>query len=185
MQNHKYLVEDCFVLTPRDVGKRPDRLRRIGVNILETRKDINYWFDDINEPTRLFISVDGHEPQEFVWELVDLTFGIREYFYCSCGHRATKLYLPPNGTEFKCRECHKLKYELTLLNRKSVAGGAIYRINRLHKLANDRAAMSRIFYNGEYTKRFNRFLGLCDQAGLDSIVKGANDLKELINWQTS
>jgi len=184
MQNNKYLVEDCFVLTPRDVGGS-GCIRKIGVNILEHRPDIKYWFDNMDDPTRLFISVDGHKPQEIAWELVELTFGIREYFYCSCGHRAAKLYLSPNGVEFKCRECHKLKYELTLLNRKSVAGGAIYRINRLHKLANDRTAMSRIFYNGGYTKRFERFLGMCDRAGLDSIVKGAKDLKELINWQAS
>lgn len=130
----------------------------------------------------LFVSVNGQNPQKFAWELVEMTFGEKAYFYCPCGYRATKLYLPPNSSEFKCRKCHKLRYELTVLNRKSVAGKSIYQINRLHKLANSRAGMSRIFYNGNFTKRFERFLRLCDRAGLESIVKGANDLKALIKW---
>lgn len=180
MENNKYLVEDCFALTPRDVGWRYDRIRKLGVNQIEGRNDITYWFDDMDMPSRLFVSVGGHEPQEFKWEPVELAFGDSAYFYCECGYRARKLYLLPNGFEFKCRKCHSLRYELNIVNKNSVAGRSIYRINRLHKLANSRAGMSRIFYNGEYTKRFERFLGLCDRAGLYSIVKGANDLKKLI-----
>ena len=179
--DNKYLVEECFFITPKDVGERLYRVRKLGVNILENRPDITYWFDDMNNPAKLFISINGRESQSFDWELVELTFGEREYFYCSCGHRATKLYLPPNSCEFKCRKCHNLKYELLSFNSKSVAGKNIYKINRLHKLANSRASMSRIFYNGQYTKRFERFLGLCERAGLDSIVQGANDLKTLVN----
>lgn len=179
--DNKYLIEECFHLTPRDVRSRFDHILRIGVNSLKDRPEINFWFEDEDDPTHLFISVDGHEPQDLVWELDELTFGAKAYFHCSCGYRASKLYLPPNGTEFKCRKCHKLKYELSVVNKKSVAGKSIYRINRLHKLANSRASMSRIFYNGQYTKRFERFLRLCERAGLDSIVKGANDLKALVN----
>lgn len=177
----KYLVEECFTLTPRDVGRRRfGRVRKIGVNILEERDDVSYWFDDIHAPSYLFLSVAGSEPQKLVWEPVELTFGESAYFYCSCGYRATKLYLPPNSTEFKCRKCHKLRYEVTVVNKESIAGKSIYRINRLHKLANNRASMSRIFYNGNFTKRFERFLNQCDRAGFNSIVKGANDLKALI-----
>jgi hypothetical protein len=179
MEN-RYLVEDCFYLTPRDVGNRFDRVRKLGINTLEHRPGIRYWFDDMSEPKYLFVSVDGHEPQKFKWESVEITFGEKGYFYCSCGHRATKLYLPPRSTEFKCRKCHELRYELTVLNRKSVAGKVIYRVNRIQKLANSRAGMGRIFYKGQYTKRFERFLGLCDRAGLESIVQGANDLKKLV-----
>jgi hypothetical protein len=178
--DNRYLVENCFFLTPRDVGRRFDRIRKLGVNNLEHRPGITYWFDDMSEPTCLFVSVDGSEPQKIDWKPVELTFGETAYFYCGCGYKARKLYLLPGGKEFKCRKCHKLKYELTVLNRNSIAGRSIYRISRLHKLANSRACMSRIFYNGNYTKRFERFLRLCERAGLDSIVKGANDLKELI-----
>jgi hypothetical protein len=178
--NNRYLVGECLTLTPRDVGKRWDRIRKLGVNQLAHHPGISYWFDDMGDPSRLFISVQGHEPQSFAWELIRLTFGDAAYFYCPCGHRASKLYLLPNGNEFKCRKCHKLQYHLSTFNRQSVAGRSLYRANRLQKLANSRASMGRILYNGEYTKRFQRFLGLCDRAGYDSIVQGAKDLKTLI-----
>ncbi|MDO8565832.1 MAG: hypothetical protein Q7S04_01430 [Candidatus Moranbacteria bacterium] len=177
---NKYLVEECFFLTPRDVGRRFDRIRKLGTNILEGRDDISYWFDDMSEPTCLFVSVDGHEPQKFIWEPVELTFGEAAYFHCGCGYKARKLYLLPSGNEFKCRKCHNLRYALSVLNSKSIAGRVIYRANRLHKLANSRACMGRIFYDGNFTKRFERFLGLCDKAGLEDIVRGANALKELV-----
>lgn len=173
-------VEDIFVLTPRDVGRRFDRVRKLGINKLERRPDVNYWFDDMSEPSCLFLSVDSCEPQKFAWEIVELTFGYRAYFRCSCGLRVSKLYLPIYSKEFKCRKCHKLQYQLSTFNKNSVAGRSLYRMNRLQKLAESRANMSRIFYNGNYTKKFERFLGLCDRAGFDSIVKDANDLKALI-----
>lgn len=181
MNNNRFLVEDCYYLTPRDVGRRSGRVRKLGINILEGRDDISYWFDDMSNPTRLFVGVKDHEPQEFMWEEISLTFGERAYFYCPCGCRVAKLYIPPNGFELKCRNCHNLHYALTVLNKNSPAGRAVYQMNRLQKLANSRASMDRIFYRGEYTKRFKGFLCLCKKAGLDNIVKGAEDLKELIN----
>lgn len=167
-------------MTTKDVGRRFDRIRKIGVNSLERRPGIQYWFDDMTDPTCVFISVDGHEPQRFAWEAIEITFGERAYFRCTCNHRAAKLYLPPNGTKFLCRGCHGLQYRLSSFNRHSVAGVALYRMNRLQKLADSRASMGRILYDGKYSKRFERFLGLCDRAGLDSIVQGASDLKTLI-----
>jgi len=43
-----------------------------------------------------------------------------------------------------------------------------------------REKMGRILYKNNFTKRFERFLNLCNKAGLDDVVKGANTLKELI-----
>lgn len=176
----KYLVEECFALTPRDVGWRIDRPRKLGMNILKHRPEISYWFDNMSNPAWLFVSIDSHEPQKLAWETVEITFGEKDFFYCSCGYRAMKLYLLPRGNEFKCRKCHNLRYELTVLNRKSVAGRVIHRANRIQKLADSRMAMGRIFYNGQYTKKFERFLGQCERAGLEDIVKGAKALKELV-----
>ena len=179
MEN-KYLVEECFTLTPRDVGRRFDRIRRVRVNKLEWNDKISYWFDDIENPEWLFISVSGNEPQRFKWELVDITFGEKQYFYCQCGYRAMKLYLLPNGKEFKCRKCHNLQYQLTTYSKNSIAGKSLYRLNRFQKLSETRMNLGRILYEGNFTKKFERFLRLCDRAGYDSIVKGANDLRELI-----
>ncbi|HAJ44447.1 MAG: hypothetical protein UV53_C0006G0012 [Candidatus Azambacteria bacterium GW2011_GWE1_42_9] len=180
MNNH-YMIEECFFITPRNVGGRFGHVRKLGINELENRSDISYWFDDMSEPTCLFVSVNGNEPQKFDWEPVDITFGETAYIRCHCGYRARKLYLPPNGKEFKCRKCHKLQYQLTKFNRHSIAGRSLYKMNRLQKLADSRANIGRILYNGNYTKKFTRFLGLCDRAGLESIVRGAKDLKTLMN----
>lgn len=176
----RYLVEDCFAITPRDVGWRLDRVRKLGVNILERRSDISYWFDDMAKPTCLFVSVAGHEPQKLSWETVEITFGYKDFFFCPCGHRAMKLYLLPGGNEFKCRKCHKLQYQIATFNPDSVAGKPLYKLNRLQRLADSRANMGRILYNGNYTKKFMRFLRLCRRAGLGSVVEDANGLMALI-----
>jgi hypothetical protein len=177
---HKYLVEECFVLTPKDVGRRWDRIRKLGVNKLAWRSDVSYWFDDMSDPKWLFLGVAGSEPQQLKWEVLKITFGEKQYFYCECGHRASKLYLPPSGSAFKCVHCHNLRYQLSTFSRKSVAGKTLYQMNRMQKLAESRAGMRKILHNGRFSRRFESFLRQCDRAGLDSIVQGANDLKALI-----
>lgn len=175
-----YLVEECFVLTPRDVGRRNDRVRKIGGNALERRADISYWFDNMDEPTRLFVCIAGHKPQSFAWEEVEITFGDTAYFYCACGYRAAKLYLPPNESEFKCRKCHGLRYEITTINRASASGRALYRLNRMIKLANSREKIN-VFYNGDFTKGFKRFLTLSERAGFG----GNDEAEDLITFVKS
>ncbi len=167
--NTELFVENCYTLTPKDL------LLGLG-----TRADINFWAEDPDDKSDWCISVSGNEPQKIALEWRDITYGARAYFRCMCDYRATKLYLPLNGHEFKCRRCHGLQYQLTTYNRHSVAGKVLYRLNRLQKLSDSRASMGRILYNGNYTKKFERFLSLCDRAGYDSIVKGAMDLKDLI-----
>ena len=169
MSTESRCVEDSLSLTTKDLLQ--------GVYL---RPDITYWQEDSNDKSIWSISVTGSEPQEIAMEWEPVTYGERPYFRCECGHRATKLYLPPNGHKFKCRECHNLHYQLTTFNRYSIAGRKLYQVNRLNKLSNNRAGMSRIFYNGNYTKKFERFLGQCEKAGFNSIVQGANDLKLLI-----
>ena len=166
----KSCVEDCVTLTTKDL-----------LQGVYKRSDITYWQEDQNDQSIWSISVAGNEPREVAMEWEDVTYGKRAYFRCSCGHRATKLYLPLNTHEFKCRTCHHLHYQLSTFNRYSVAGRAIYKLNRMNKLSANRAGMSRIFYNGNYTKRFERFLGQCERAGcFDNIVRGAADLKQLL-----
>ena len=164
-------VEDCFAISPNDILQ----------NRYNGRTDISYWpEDDSADPATVFVSMADKGPQQLDLEWEAITFGKRAYFLCSCGHRSAKLYLPLHSHEFKCRECHKLQYRLSSFNRNSVACRAIYRMNRLQKLTDSRANMSRILYDGKFSKRFESFLRLCDRAGLDSIVKGANDLRILI-----
>jgi len=169
--NTNLLVENSFSITANDAleGRQ------------HNRSDLNYWLEDENDPSAITVSIAGNEPQELNLEWVDITYGSRAYFLCSCGLRVARLYLPGNCKEFRCRRCHGLQYQLTTFNRYSIAGRKLYQINRLNKLSGNREGMSRIFYNGNYTKRFERFLGQCERAGFDSIVEGANALKLLIN----
>lgn len=169
--NTDLFVESSFSLTPNDVLQD----RHHG------RIDINYWIGDGAEPSVVFVTIDAKEPQIIGLDWQDITYGKKAYFLCSCGVRVLKLHLPLHGKEFKCRTCHGLHYELTTYNRYSIAGMKLYQLNRLNKLSNNRAGMSRIFYNGEYTKRFERFLGQCERAGFNSIVDGANALKQLVH----
>ena len=164
-------VEDSFAISPKDILQ----------NRYSGRTDISYWSeDDSADPSAVFVSMTGKEPQELVLEWNDITYGKRPYFICSCGHRSAKLYLPIHSHEFKCRECHQLQYQLSSFNRNSVGGKSLYKFNRLQKLSNSRADMARILYNGNYSKRFQRFLRLCDKAGLNDVVRGADSLKALL-----
>ena len=180
MATESSFVEDSFALTPKDVLRNIQRPHRIGTAADDRRDDVDYWLEHPSDVSVVMVSVGKREPQRVVMEWEVMTFGERAYFRCGCGLRVAKLLLPLNGTEFKCRKCHRLQYQLTCINRRSIAGASIYRMNRLRKLTYNRAGMSRIFYNGNYTKRFERFLGLCDRAGLDGIVRGAHDLKTLL-----
>lgn len=170
-------IENSFSISAKDILHN----RRLVVDDGNTHHEVNYWIEETAHASTVHISTKGGEPQTFDMELEELTFGKRGYFKCSCGLRVNRLFLPHNGTEFGCRKCHGLQYQLSSFNRYSVAGKSLYRINRLHKLSNSRAGMTRIFYGGSYTKKFERFLRLCDRAGLDHIVKGAEDLRTLLN----
>lgn len=172
--NSDLFVEDSRILTPKDVFRSASHTQKKEMN------DIDYWLEDVSDPSAVLVSVGGREPQRITLEWEGITFGERAYFRCVCNQRVTKLFLPRKSTEFKCRKCHRLQYQLSSFNRYSTAGRYLYRANRLQKLANSRAGMDRIFYDGQYTKKFERFIGLCDKAGLDDIVRGANALKELV-----
>lgn len=164
-------VEDAFSISPNDIL----------LNRYNDRTDITCWpVDDSADPATVFVGMAGREPQELILEWNDITYGKRAFFVCSCGHRASKLYLPSHSHEFKCRECHGLQYQLSSFSKNSSVGKSLYRMNRLQKLSDSRADMGRIIYNGKFSKRFERFLRLCDRAGLSDVVEGANSLKALL-----
>ena len=177
----KYFIEDAITLTPKNLLNGNVYNKKSGIDTANMFPFINYWMETEEDPSVWMISVNNKEPQRVAIEWETITYGERAYFRCSCDHRASKLYLPPNGNEFKCKNCHKMVYQLTTFNRNSVAGKTLYKMNRMHKLAEKRASMGRVLYKGIYTKKFERFLGLCNKAGYTSIVKGAEQLRELIN----
>jgi len=178
--NTELLIENTFSISPRDILQNLHYIQRSGFEENKGRPNINCWLEDPADTSKVFISASGRDPQMLNLEWVDITYGKRAYFQCSCGLRVSKLYLPIHGNLFKCRKCYKLQYFLTTFNKNSIAGINLYKMNRFQKLADSRANMGRILYKGEYTGRFKRFLGLCDKAGFNTVVQGANDLMTLI-----
>ena len=175
--NSDLFVEDSLFLSPKDI--------LCGISSSQNKKGdsriLDYWLDNPAEPSIAFVSISGNEPQSISIEWKTITFGERAYFLCECNCRVSRLYLPQDKAKFKCRKCHNLQYQLASFSRYSVAGKSLYHMNRLQKLTNSRAGMGRVFYKGHYTKRFERFLGLCEKAGLESVVQGARVLKELVS----
>lgn len=188
LMNSAYLIEGCPSLTigsvKRDLGrcrmKEADITGAINIVHGAVILTVDYWFEYIDNNAFFVISVDGHAPQRILLSEQELYFGTRNYFVCDCGKRVHKLYLPPGKAEFRCRSCYKLIYELSTINRNSTHGRLLYIANRTIKLANRRADMSRIIYKSRYTKKYKRFLRLCEKAGLNNVVKDARDLMAAI-----
>lgn len=179
-------VENSFALTAKMVMTTIRDVLDIGpVMYKKPHPDVDYWFDDIYEPSILMVSVRGGEPQQIGMELKVITYGERAYFQCECGVRVSKLFLPPHATQFKCRKCHALRYQLSTINRNSVAGKKLYQATRVERIINKRTHIDRIFYRGEYTKRFESFLTQCDKAGLDTVLYGAAMMKVLLQGNYS
>jgi hypothetical protein len=175
-------IEDCFCLTPKWIRDNEYRIRKIGAPINPDRPDINYWFEDKTYCLQtMFITVGGSEPQAIDFVEVETPIAWREYFICPvCGERVYKLFLLPNGKEFRCRKCHHptLKYFLTAISKKSPHGKMLYATNRMDKLSKQREKMGTILYQGEQTKKFKSFLRQCKRAGYTKVVDDAERFME-------
>lgn len=177
--NNIYLVEDCRAITTKEALELAHTGRSKNI-----KSDINCWLENIRNQDILYLSIGGREPQEINIEYRDITFGQTAFFNCSCGCRVSKLFLLPNSSsvsDFKCKKCHSLKYRLSTLNSKSIAGIAIKRMNKINKLVDKREKITRIFYRGKYTAKFNNFLDECRTVGLHDVVNNAKELMEVVN----
>ena len=106
----------------------------------------------------------GEEPQKILLAERELTFGVRTYLSCGCGHKTNALYLKLGY--FACRNCQKLHYRSTNLNRTSEHGQFLFLQERRLRLMEMREKIDRPIYKGRYTKRFMRWLGHCSRAGI-------------------
>lgn len=175
MINNIYFVEDCTAITAKEALRIASRLK----NIKTKTTDVECWLD-ADDSNALWLRTIDQEPQRITLEWIALNFGYGAYFECTCGFRASKLYLIPHGKNFACRVCQKLKYRRSSINPNSVAGRAIYKFDRMNKLAETRANMRGIFWKGTYTHRYNRFLAQCSAVGLHGVVNDARELLEVV-----
>lgn len=186
----KTLIEDCFRLSTKllknDLRKTRQREPIVNgyLNIVNQGKSavLDYKIEYVNDNAYLEVYFDA-EPQRILLSEEQLTFGIRTYLTCPCGQRTNALYLKKNF--FACRNCHKLCYQSSTINRKSRHGQVIYQLSRKIKLMNDREKLWRIFYKSKYTKRYKHWLIRCSRAGLIDETTRAIKLQELVKGTKS
>ena len=182
------LVESCFILDTKIIKKdlhlARERKSNIEgyINVTQGNKQsaLDYRIEYGSEYDFLVIQYQEEEQKIRITES-ELTYGPRSWFICGCDRVVSKLYLPINTNEFRCRHCHNLAYELTTLNKKSKIGQYGYITNRRLKLMNTREKIRTIIYNGKLTERFKRFLKLSDKAGLANSREDAEELLLVIN----
>ncbi len=186
----RYLVEESPYFAVSSIKHNLSRSRRmeadiIGVlNISQGNYELlcEYWVEYQNNEAFLIISTGTNNlPQKILLSEQELYFGTRSYFTCECGKRVSKVYKPSVVSNFACRRCCGLRYELSTINRSSTHGSFLYKTNRTLKLVNRRTDMNRIIYKSKYTKRYSRFLKLCQQSGLYGVVQDAQNLMVAIN----
>lgn len=176
----KTLIEDSCALSTnllkKDLRKARDREPVEGtLNIIYNNKPsiLDYKVEYAGGETYLDVFF-GIESQRILLSEYGLTFGMRTYLTCGCGARTNALYLKLGF--FACRKCQKLSYRSTTINSKSEHGRFLYQQSKRLKLMEIRESIGRIFYKSKYTKRFMRWLKLCEQSGLFREVKSATDL---------
>ena len=182
------LIEHCSIITTKRFRQDLQRVKELGRSVSgfidikhgNSLSKADYTVEYGAEFDYLVIHNEGTEQRI---RLVDgqLKLGVRIWFICQCGAHIAKLYLPPGGKEFKCRRCHSLSYQSCTINKNSKHGAFIYKNSLILKVLAARENISRIFYRSKYTKRFNRWLDLCDKAGLLQERASANDLMGDIN----
>jgi hypothetical protein len=174
----KIYIENCFCLTEKRVDKSLERYRRASDNTDIERKDIRYSYEgDIMEKLTLIVTVEGYSPQSIVVDPFMTPFGQRNYYNCpNCGKRHTKLYLKPGGHLFACASCYNLKYER--FNPRSAQGRFLNHVQKVLELVKRQEEMtSRIWYRDVYTKKYEKFLADCLEAGLTDVVAEARELE--------
>ena len=175
-------IENCFCLTPKHIDDCLSRIgRKIGDNRDTKRADIHYDYDKIGEQYYKVVTIDGFEPQKILTEVIETSFGDRQYFHCnSCNARCHKLFLLPDGHIFACFKCQKLKRQI--FNTSSKHGKLYDMTKKVIKLINEQETMtSRIWYRDAYTKRYSKFLNECLKVGLTDLVDNARAVESAIS----
>ena len=177
-------IENCFCLTLKRVDDSLSRIRKIGDNRDYQRTDIRYEYgkeEGKDEVYFVMVTLEGHEPQKIYTDMIETSFGIRHYFFCGgCGKRCHKLHLKPGGHTFRCRKCHNIKYQA--FNPSSRQGKLFLHTKKVLQLIDEQANMpSRIWWRGNFTKRYSKFLNECLKAGLTDVVKNAREIEAAIS----
>ena len=130
-----------------------------------------------NEDKYLVINL-GSEPQRIpLYERI-LSFGTMTGFVCDCGRKCNTLYL--SGDSFACRRCKLLRYESTRINTKSDYGYMLNMYAKRIELMEMRKNIKRVFYRGQFTKKYLRYIALCIKYHVYDEVDAAEKTKKLL-----
>lgn len=181
----KTLVENCFALSTKllrnDLRKARDRESVEGEYLnflLNGKPSVLYYSIEYSDENAYLVVTAGEEPQKILLCTHELTFGTRTYLTCGCSKRTNTLYL--KNAFFACFECSNLRYKSTTINSRSDHGRMLYQQSKRLKLMDMRENIPRPLYRSKWTKRFLRFVKLCDKAGLFNQVRDAKTTIETI-----
>ena len=167
----KTLKESCFALTTKLLRTDLQKARNKGsvegeyLNfVLNGRPSVFYYSIEYSDENTYLVVTVGEEPQRILLSTHELTFGTRTYLTCACSYRTNALYL--KGTYFACFKCQNLRYRSTTISTTSDHGRMLYQQNKRLELIDMRESIPRPLYRSKYTKKFLRFLKLCNQSGL-------------------
>ncbi|MFA5932237.1 MAG: hypothetical protein WC793_02570 [Candidatus Paceibacterota bacterium] len=186
----KILKESCFALSTKLLRKNLQKARNKEVvqgeylNFIHNGKPSVLFYsteESCDGNTYLVVDFNG-EPQKILLFERELTYGTRTYLTCGCGHKTNALYLKniPGSTFFACFKCHCLRYKSTTINSRSDHGRMLYQQSKRLALLDMRESIPRPLYRSKWTKRFQRFLKLCNQSGLFNQVRDAQKTIEMI-----
>ena len=104
--------------------------------------------------------------QSIVIETWPVGYGLRRYWQCQCGKSCSVLYLRSDSHPFACRECLNLKYNLSYLNRHTKVGKLLYRAHWANRAIELQERISRIDYQGKYTRKATRLMKISKKVGM-------------------
>ncbi len=136
-----------------NVENRPNFLHiSYQVNLNKSPKVLEIWYKKRAD------SLDGTSQSIEVGEDI-AKFGVRPFFQCLCGRKATVFYMPAREHFFKCRKCANIIYESQTINKHTM-NGLLWHTHKMIKLANRREKIKRMFYSGKLSKRGQKFTEL-------------------------
>ena len=176
----KYLVEDCYKLKlahfPRGFlhfkeVKKGELILTQGLSYIK----IGYHIKPCADMPQIAINFKRNNlslSQCIKLESQIIHFGLRPYFFCSCGCKCNILYLRFRGFKFLCRRCNNLTYILcTTINRKTRNGELFYRFNRLQKIYDMEMQVKRIDYDNKLTRKAKGLMNAVKKWGLNNEIK--------------
>ena len=185
--SNKKFVEDCIILDSKKLKGVFAQIRKkkyINDMFTTNKGSVVYFWPEYEADTFLTVSVVNNEPQKIVLTTLYLRYGERTLFRCECGYRAAKLFLPSNGTEFKCRSCWNLRYKVSNFNRNNKVDQLGKEMDLNDKLRNAILSTKRPLYKGMLTKRAIRIERLKYKANnIRRKHENRNSKREIIsNW---